>query len=483
MHAKRWPLGIWVLGALLLIARDGYSQNGVVWLRLGQEGTQRQMSYTITRCDLPPGGDAIVAVDINGQTVSVAPLALGRTTLTLIDGAGKARDRLDVVVGDRAGFDAKSVQSLLRDDVGRPIPTLAAEAIPGSEVIAITGTVMAQRDLDRIRTIRQVFGDNIIDLTALDATYFEKMAKEIREGIGNANVDVTHAGGVVFLSGLVSSSSEKGQIEAMARAMYPRIESFLVVRPVAMPDDVLLEKPLIQLQCQILEIKNDTAKQLGVDWGGIVPVTVGAGYRAENSGGSSGFVSVNTETLIRALIPQVQKGDAKVLYSQNLVCENGEQADFFAGGSFWIVAYLAGTDISTEEVEYGIKLAFEPKTDKLQNIETAVSIEFSSIGPEINKYPSLLKRTLKTSVNVKHGQTLSLGALLGTDMRKTITKIPALGDIPVLGELFRSTDYQEGKSEMVIFITPRVVTAGSSENVGLRQELTEKMAPGTTPKR
>ena len=469
-----------VMAWVMMVVMAGSAMAEVVALQLGGAPVVRELAYDAGRAELASGGDRIVGVDIALKQLTLTPLAAGRTTLAVYDTAGKTRDQFDVTVSSgKVMTDAdpeKAVKALLVDDEGRPIPTLQVERVPGSDKVRILGKVGLQRDLDRVKKAKELFADQVVDLTQMDPVYFEKLAQEIKEKISNPNIDVSQAGNVMFLSGMAFSPEEKMQVEAMVRALYPQMQSFLTIRPTAM-EDVILQKPLIQVECQILEIKNDAAKQIGIDWGGVIPVSVGAGYSVANPGAPSSYISLDTKTLVKALIPQIQSGDAKVLYTQNLVCENGEQAKFFAGGSFYIVAYLGNAqDITTKEVEYGVGMDLSPKADKVGNIETTVNIEFSNIGPEINKYPSLLKRYVKTSVNVKHGQTLSLGALLGSEMRKNITKIPALGDIPVLGELFKSTNYQENKSEMVIFITPRIVVPGGAENSGLRERVQAKLA-------
>jgi pilus assembly protein CpaC len=82
---------------------------------------------------------------------------------------------------------------------------------------------------------------------------------------------------------------------------------------------------------------------------------------------------------------------------------------------------------------------------------------------------------VRTSVNVKQGQTLSLGALIGHTDSEDISKIPGLGSIPVLGQLFKSERYQKKQSELVILITPRRVVPGGPEDVGLRSGLQGRM--------
>jgi len=463
---------------VLLTALAGQARAEIIHLKLGQSPVVRTLNYDPGRGELAPGGDRFVGVDISGRKLTVAPLAIGRATLTVTDSAGKLQEQIDIVVTSvsKTTLDVvESIKALLIDDEGRPIPTLKVDAVPNADMARVTGSIGLRRDVNRMGRAKEMFGSQLVDLTQTDPSYFDKVTQEIKVAIANPNIDVTRAGDTLFLSGMAFTEGEKIQVEAMARALYPQLQSFVTVRPAAM-EDVLLQKPLIQVECQIMEIMNDAAKNIGINWATAVPVTLAANYTA----GGSGSVSLDTKQLMNSLLPLVNNGSAKVLYTQNLVCENGEQSKFFAGGSFYIVAYAPSTlGVETKEVEYGVGMELAPKADKQGNIETVVNIEFSNLGPTINNMPSIMKRYVKTSVNVKHGQTLSLGALMGTDTKKDTSKIPALGDIPVLGELFKSKNYQEGKSEMVIFITPRLVVPGSVENTSLRTQVQTKV---NTPK-
>ncbi|NCC60143.1 MAG: type II and III secretion system protein [Verrucomicrobiae bacterium] len=456
------------------------AQNGnVVSLYVGQNPARLEMPYDIGTCKLAEGGDAIVSIRVEGRTIGLSPLQMGRTMLEVRDAAGALREELTVLISERY-LNIDDVKALLVDGNNKPLPTLEAELLPGGDRAKITGNIVLPRDLRSIQKVKEAFGERVIDLTEIHSAYFAEQANIIQTKIRNPNISVRHVGDQLFLTGMAYTKQEKLEIEALARAVFPQVESFITFRPGQQYEDFILEKPLIQIECQIMEITQKAAKGIGIDWGGLLPVTVSAQYRAETGVAPSGFISLDTSKLINSIIPQVQDGNAKTLYSQTLVCETGEKAKFFAGGTFWIVAYLEGSeDISTEEVEYGISLELEPAADKHGNVQSVINIEFSNLGETINNYPSLHKRYLKTSINVKRGQTLSLGGLMGTESQNAIKKIPALGSIPVLGNLFGSKNFQQGNSEMVIFVTPRVVISGGEDNDKLRERLENQLVVPT----
>lgn len=443
-------------------------------MMIGAGERVEEASFPVERIHLQ--GEQFVGVDYSGQRIRLMPLDVGRATLTLYNAGGTGSEEWRIFVSERPPVTVEAVQDLLTDETGRPFESLFCSEIDGSGRIKISGLIREPRHIQRIQLAETVFEDSIVNVAEMDELFFDAIAKEIRQKANAPGISIIHAADKMFLRGVAFSQAEKDYVEAIARAIYPKIENYIKVRSGEVVD-FNRERPLIQLECQILEISTDAARQVGIDWGGLVPLTATAGWTSEHGvGGPTGFISLNTEYLVRALIPQIESGAARVLYTQNLVCENGEIARFFAGGSFWIVAAVPGTgDVSAEEVEYGISMEFQPVADKFNNVGTKVNIEFSNMGEMVNSYPSLLKRYVRTSVNVKRGQTLSLGSLLGNDVRETSKKIPLLGDIPVLGELFKSKSYQEGKSEMVVLITPRVVVAGDPKNEALRKQIEDQM--------
>ncbi len=449
-------------------------------LRSGRPEIQ-QLDYSIARAELTAGGDRIVGVEIEGEQLVMTPLQEGRTTLFVFDEAGVERDRLELFVVKgiaTAPLDA-AVRALLTDEKGQPLPGLTVTGMEGREKAMIVGRIESRHALERVGQALNAFGDSVLDLTELAPAFREQLLQEVRRALGNGNIEIGLAGRELFLQGFVFHESEKAYLEALARAVYPRVQSFLRVRswngPQAMRD-VVLEKPLLLIECRILEVSAEALRELGIEWGGVQTIGVQGSWTAARKS-STAAVSLNTAKLFQFLLPHVQKGNARVLYTQNLVCEDGEYGKFFAGGSFHIVAQApnGGSEVAIKEVEYGVGLEIEPRTDREGNIETAVRMEFSSLGPTVHLYPSLLKRYVQTTINVKQGETLTLGALLGHGESDDLSKVPALGDIPVLGELFKSKNYRDRKSELVFLITPRRVQPGDAADRALRDSLDRRL--------
>ena len=165
-----------------------------------------------------------------------------------------------------------------------------------------------------------------------------------------------------------------------------------------------------------------------------------------------------------------EKGAAKVLAEPNLVAMSGDTASFLAGGEFPIpeVQSTTGTTggfpaITVEFKQFGVSLAFTPTVVDADLINLVVAPEVSQLdsatGVTINGFviPGIDTRRAKTTVELRDGQSFAIAGLLSSDFNDTLRGIPGLMDVPVLGTLFHSNQYQRNETELVIIVTPRLV--------------------------
>jgi pilus assembly protein CpaC len=161
-----------------------------------------------------------------------------------------------------------------------------------------------------------------------------------------------------------------------------------------------------------------------------------------------------------------RKGVVTTLAEPTLVALSGETASFLAGGEFPIpVAQGTGDNgsISVEFKQFGVSLAFTPTVlaDGVINLEVAP--EVSSIDPSASvvinnlRVPGLQTRRARTTVELRDGESFALAGLIRRDFQDTIRQFPILGSIPIIGALFRSTNFQKEETELVIIVTPRLV--------------------------
>jgi pilus assembly protein CpaC len=165
-----------------------------------------------------------------------------------------------------------------------------------------------------------------------------------------------------------------------------------------------------------------------------------------------------------------QQNLGRVLAEPNLVTTSGQQAAFLAGGEFPIPVPQSGVGgaatITVEYKKFGVQLEFTPTVLNEGKIAVKVHPTVSELDNTFGQafvltggfvVPGLRTRELNTQVEVQDGQTFSIAGLLSDNSRNVINKFPVLGDIPVLGALFRSTQYQKNLTELVALVTPHLV--------------------------
>jgi pilus assembly protein CpaC len=209
----------------------------------------------------------------------------------------------------------------------------------------------------------------------------------------------------------------------------------------------------------------------GVTNTGIYPNMTNPAYITRNTGvGGSTTNSyilgnnspgANVNTVIDALD---QNGLVNILAEPSLTAMSGETASFLAGGEFPIVIPAGSIGQTTVEFkQYGVSLAFTPVVLSTGRISLRVRPEVSELtntgAVEIQgvSIPALTTRRTETTVELASGQSFAIGGLLQNALSDTVSKLPGLGDLPVLGPLFRSTQFQRNESELVIIVTPYLV--------------------------
>jgi pilus assembly protein CpaC len=175
--------------------------------------------------------------------------------------------------------------------------------------------------------------------------------------------------------------------------------------------------------------------------------------------------SADFEAIIRVL---KSKGEFRSLAEPNLLALPGEEASFLAGGEFPYPVIQSGQSSGAVTIvfkEFGIRLKFTPEVTEAGNIRLHVAPEVSSLdfanGLNFQGYtiPSLLTRRAETEVELRDGQYLAIAGLLDNNWTKNESKIPLLGDIPILGAFFRSSEAQQSRTELLVLVSPRLIDA------------------------
>ncbi|WP_250148324.1 type II and III secretion system protein family protein [Halomonas jincaotanensis] len=175
-----------------------------------------------------------------------------------------------------------------------------------------------------------------------------------------------------------------------------------------------------------------------------------------------------------------REGIAKILAEPNLTTLTGQQAQFLAGGEFPIPVPQGDGQITIDHKEFGVGLRFLPVVLNSGAINLKVDVSVSDlvaanslqigVGSQSNAQflvPALSTRSASSTVELASGQTIAIAGMLNESLRENVSKFPGLGDLPVLGAMFRSQEFVKEQTELVIFVTPRLARAYDSEQVRL----------------
>lgn len=314
----------------------------------------------------------------------------------------------------------------------------------------------------------------------------------------------TVIGDKVIVEGEGMSDVELGKVEELAKR-YPQLVNF---------SNRLGWERMVSLELKVVEFPVTELEEIGVKWTAAGGAAVGAiwtpGSRGQQqglqigipSGAANGppigsasgsgdpvpvprglnILSAINLGLTAQLKLMAQQGKATILAEPRLSTRSGSQASFLAGGEVpYQVSTLAGTTVQFKP--YGIRLDIEPRIDAQGVIRARIDSEVSSIDPSYSPStgPALLTRRTKTEFNLRSGETLVLAGLLSRKTSVNIDKVPFLGDLPVLGPLFRSRRFQNDETELVIFVTPSVVDPGTPAVQDAVRRAREKLEPLATP--
>jgi pilus assembly protein CpaC len=241
------------------------------------------------------------------------------------------------------------------------------------------------------------------------------------------------------------------------------------------------------METRIMEFDKKSMDEIGIKWdtqingpsGGLIRDWKTNPYYAIRQdpftkiGGLSGTQSYfGIATAITSRINlAMQTGNAWELATPQLSARSGGSADFLVGGEIPVATTSGFGNVDVEYKPYGIKMHIEPIVNANGDISTKIETELSKIDPTITVLgnPAFLTRRTNTEMNVHDGQTIVLSGLVDANATKQFDKMPGLGQVPILGALFRSRNFQANRTELVIFLTPHVIDPDSERNKAMIQ--------------
>jgi pilus assembly protein CpaC len=260
---------------------------------------------------------------------------------------------------------------------------------------------------------------------------------------------------------------------------------------------------MIYMNVQITEFNTNRLSELGINWLTNINGPSG-GYASENTDNSNsisvltnaesplsvaqgGPITANQSLSYFGIATEItskinlalNSGDALLLASPVLSARSGGEAEFLSGGEVPIPVSNGLGDTSVEFKEFGIILRIKPRADNAGNIVAEVETELSTVDDSlaVNNTPGFRTRKTSTDVSLRNGQTLILSKLVSNEVSKNTTGIIGLSKIPILGALFRSSNFRNAKSELVIFVTPQIIDSDSEvnrESIARAEELKNK---------
>jgi pilus assembly protein CpaC len=331
----------------------------------------------------------------------------------------------------------------------------------------------------------------------------DQVRKDLEKIAPDEAFELTASGNSLILTGTVSSNLVENRVVESAKMYASNVVDLLKV--------VKLEQVLLQIR--VAEVDRSLAKELGLNMlfqpiinggryrGLLVPPGGFNSFSGTIAGGDSLDGSISDLTQLFAVTPGEipkfaamlrilhDKGAIKTLSEPNLIVANGDEGKFLVGGEFPVVVASAsgsGAAASVEYKEFGIRLSFKPSIVSNGDVYMKISQEVSELdfanGIAIAGFqlPALRTRKAQSALQLADGQTFVLAGLIDNKISKKVSKIPLLGDIPILGVLFRNSRYTNTETELMVMVTPKIVRPLNKEEIPALP--TEMMRPEeTTP--
>jgi pilus assembly protein CpaC len=308
-----------------------------------------------------------------------------------------------------------------------------------------------------------------------------ELRERLREILPGEPVEVRTANAGIVLSGTVSSAFAVDRAMELAQRYAPDAVSNLMM--VGGTQQVMLQVRFAEMQ---RTVRQELSASLGIGstagnfgasagsgnlnggttFGTGTPVPGGLDGRTGGLGVSFSASGLQLSILLEAL---ESNGMVRTLAEPNLTALSGQTASFLAGGEFPIPTESESGGTTIEFKPFGVQLSFTPTVVDGDIINLALNAEISSIGEVIaaTGAPAVNTRSASTVVEMRDGDSFAIAGLLQDDFRNSVAQVPWLGDLPVLGALFRSASYNRQQSELVIIVTAHLVSPVRGEALSL----------------
>ncbi len=353
--------------------------------------------------------------------------------------------------------------------------------------------VLVLRDVNQILITAKALGLTDLRVWTRDGGQFDYVLRvilekpdrrvgEVRDLLSSIEgIELREIGDELVMEGQALTEDDFRKLQAIARKY--GITNFVT-------SALITPRATIVMDVKVLEIRKSRIKDLGIrwdasangpafgyfaDWRTNPQIRVGGPVGPPLSGANAATYFGISTALGSQLDFLVSKGFARFLAEPTLTCRSGGSASFLAGGEVPIPIDQGNGAISVEFKQYGIILNMSPIADPSGYIQTTVEVEVSSIDPSVSVMgvPGFLTRKTATEMNLRSGDTMVLSGLLSDNATKDLDKLPGLGNIPILGELFKSRSFRREETELIVLVTPGLLTVESERNQNAIERATE----------
>lgn len=399
------------------------------------------------------GDPDMVHVDvINKDTIVLVGRKMGQSKVLLKDNMGNATNLFVFVSPD---------VSLLKRRIHQLFPNQNIEIFSNANGIILGGTVSGAEVVEQVlRVAKQVLAQPTgggpkpikVDKNVKKATSKEELATVIaQKQVISSKVDDSDGG------------SETGKSST----------SIINMMKISGPQQVMLEVKFAEVtRFSGRDLKAGfSLSGVGNDFGGVFGTSAGAASALSstfedllvnftNNVASNIFVNIDNFSLAMKFLEEERL--ARILAEPRLVTQSGQEASFLAGGEYPYQEIDDNGNVTLDFKEFGVGLRFTPIIGSdglitLHVVPSVTDITSSVAETAIGNQPIISTRKLESTVHMRDGQTLALAGLLSENMSDSVNKVPLLGDIPILGTLFRSTAYQQNKTDLLVAVTPHIV--------------------------
>lgn len=416
----------------------------------------------------------------NGQLL-VFGEAPGVTTLHLWLKNGEEKE-LEFTV-DKSDHLAAITSEVLQQKLGAVRKLV--NAIHGIEVNAVGDKLVMTGQYDG-RFAQQIAAVKAAYPELLDMTLSTKLhdVRQLVEGIDGIKVKLV--GERIVLNGTIDDSYAE-QVTTIMGA-YPEIMDLTRKDELSLPDE-----KMVLVNIKITEFNKSASDSLGINWsnnfaGPAAAFAAESGFGGSRESGvtvlnnsntpgslatvdtattnqSFGYFGIATEITSRINLA-INSGNAMILAEPRLVARSGGEAKFLAGGEVPI-EIVTPTSAAIEFKQFGILLNIKPTVDRDDNIRAHVETEISAIDNSVSvgNTPGFLTRRTDADILLNSGETLVMSGLVDREMGRDMTGLKGLSALPVLGPLFRSRDFRDRKTDLVIFVTLQVYDADHKQNI------------------